>query len=261
MRAWRRAQRTEGEFPVPISATKRHYLSLLMIVTLCLAGCGRAINRSAERRLREALPDLLGPARQYQVHVDSAPGSTLRGHMANVTINGDDIELRNGLLLDQLHLDLKGVDVDVDHGRLRNIQEAGFVAMVGEASLDEFLAGEAPAGETFRNIGFTLRDNRVTIRGERVVLGVGVPFQITGPLQLAGPQRIRIDPQRLTLVGISLTGLPLRFLKSRFESAIDLSSLPFPVQLTSAQSTAGRLILAGTVDTTALLHQAQERSP
>ncbi len=233
-------------------------MSFCLVSLLLFCGCGRAINRSAERRIREALPNLLGSARQYQVHVDGAADRTLRGHLASVTIDGDDVQLANGLLLDQLHLELKGVDVDLNRGQLRHIQEARFTATVGEVGLDEFMAGEAPPGETYRNVRFTLRNGLVTIRGERIVLGVGVPFALTGPLRLVGPTRIEIDPKHLTLVGIGISGLPLRFLKNRFESAIDLSSLPFPVQLTSVQAEMGRLTLSGTADTNALLLRAQE---
>ncbi|HZP81409.1 MAG TPA: DUF2993 domain-containing protein [Chthonomonadaceae bacterium] len=234
------------------------FLFTLLIVAV---SCGRAINRAAERRIRDALPDTLGPARQYRVHVDNAPDRTLRGRLANVTIDGDDVQLANGLVVDRLHLDLKGVEVDTERGQLRRIQEARFVAAVGTASLDQYFAGEAPEGETFRKVRLTLEENRVTIQGERVVLGLGVPFQLTGPVRLAGPTRIEIDPTRLTVIGIPLTGVPLRFLKSRFESAIDLSTLPFPIQLTEVRTAEGWLTLTGSADTEALLRRSAERAP
>lgn len=241
--------------------TGRSHLLFLLISIIILAGCGRTINRAAERRIRDALPDALGPARQYRVHIDNAPDRTLRGRLANVTIDGDDVQLANGMVLDQLHLDLKGVEVDTERGQLRRIQEARFVAAVGVFSLDQYFAGEAPEGEAFRKVRLTLNANQVTIRGERVVLGVGVPFQLTGPVRLAGPTRIEIDPTRLTVVGIPLAGLPLRFLKSRFESAIDLSTLPFPIQLTEVRTEEGKLILTGSADTEALLRRSAERAP
>lgn len=243
-----------------IRPTANYYI-LLLAALLSLAGCGRAINRTAERRIREALPDLLGPARQYRAHVDNAPERTLRGRLAHVAVDGEDVQLANGLLLDQLHLDLQGVEVDTRHGQVRRIQEARFVAVVSAMSLDEFLAGEESEGEPLRQIRLTLGENRVTIAGQRVVLGVGVPFQMTGPLRLVGPRRIEIDPTHMTVIGIPLGGAPLRFLKSRFESAIDLSTLPFPVTLTGVQAAAGKLILSGVADTNALLRHAEESGP
>jgi hypothetical protein len=55
--------------------------------------------------------------------------------------------------------------------------------------------------------------------------------------------------------------VPLRFLKSRFESAIDLSTLPFPIQLTEVRAAEGWLTLMGSADTEALLRRSAERAP
>lgn len=229
----------------------------LIALALC-TGCGRTINRSAERHIRDALPNVLGPARQYRVHIENAPDRTLDGKLALVTVDGDDVQFSNGLLLDRLHLDLKDVDYDTVRQRLRRIGEARFSVSVGEKNLDEFMAGEAPEGERFRHVHIKLTSGQVTISGDRVVLGLGVPFRMTGPLKLAGPQRIEIDPNRLTVVGITVAGLPLRFLKGRFDSAIDLSALSFPVTVTGAQSAGGLLTLTGQVDAQALLSRAQD---
>jgi hypothetical protein len=240
--------------------TRRRTFLALTLLTLfpLLVGCGRAINRTAERRIRDALPNILGPARQYRVHVENSPTRTIEGRLSNVTVDGDDVQLSNGLLLDQLHLDLQDMEVDTHSHQVRKIGSARFVATIGEAGLDEFLAGESPQGDTIRKTRVSLGDrNIVTIASERVTLGVGIPFQITGPLRVAGPRRNEIDAARMVVVGIPISGMPLRFLKQRFESGLDLSQLPFPVQITSVQTTRGRLMLAGTADVTALLRNAQ----
>ncbi|HZT42489.1 MAG TPA: DUF2993 domain-containing protein [Chthonomonadaceae bacterium] len=240
------------------SKVARNAVALLLILLLGLTGCERTINRSAERRIRDALPDLIGPARSYNVHVSGAAERTVQGHLANVTVDGDDVDLPNSLLLDRLHLDLKDVEVDTGHRRIRSIGDVRFAATLGETSLDEFLAGESPEGEPIRNTRVHIEGNgSVTIAADRVVLGAGVPFRLTGPLRIVGPQSVEIDPTRLTVVGIPISGLPLRFLKQRFESAIDLSSLPFPVRLTGVQTQPGKLILSGAADVTAMLERAQ----
>src|SRR5581483_397340 len=80
--------RTMQEFQSgsPSTTTKTALLPFLFTLLIVAVSCGRAINRAAERRIRDALPDTLGPARQYRVHVDNAPDRTLRGRLANVTI-------------------------------------------------------------------------------------------------------------------------------------------------------------------------------
>ncbi|MCW3098650.1 MAG: hypothetical protein JWL77_4268 [Chthonomonadaceae bacterium] len=233
----------------------------LLLGAVALGGCTRTVNRTAERKIRDVLPDVLGPARQYRAHVDSAPENTVHGRLAAVTIDGDDVQIPNGLLLDQIHLELKGIDLDTKAQRVRSVREARFTATVGENSLNEFLAGEAPDGETIQKLNLTLNAGRVTLAAERVVLGVGVPFSFTGPLRLLPPRRIELDPTRFVVVGIPITGKPLQFLKERFENSLDLSALPFPVQITSVTTTKGLLTLSGTADVAALLRQAQERRP
>ena len=230
----------------------------LCAVMLC-GGCGRAINRTAERRIREALPNVIGPARQYKAHVESAATSTLRGRLARVTIDGSDVEPGDGLLLDTLHLELEGVRYDSRRDEVSEIKTARFEISLSASTIDEYLAGESPQGESIRHPRVTFSaGNHVTIKAERVVLGVGVPFEISGPLQIASPRRLRLDPTRLVVVGIPLTGVLMRFVLSRFEGASDLKALPFPVQLTDAHTTNEAVFLGGTADAAAILRQAQQ---
>ena len=236
------------------------FLTLLLGV-VALGGCTRTVNRTAERKIRDVLPDVLGPARQYRAHIDSAPGNTTAGRLAAVTIDGDDVELPNGLLLDAVHLELKGIALDTKAQRVRSVREARFTVTVGENSLNEFLAGEARDGETIQKLRLTLNNGRVTLAAERVVLGVGVPFSFTGPLRVLPPRRIELDPTRFEVVGIPITGKVLQFLKQRFENSLDLTALPFPVQITSVTTTKGQVTLSGTADVDALLRHAQESRP
>ena len=233
----------------------------LAVGVAALCGCTRTVNRTAERKIRDVLPDLLGPARQYRAHIDSAPERTMAGRLAAVTIDGDDVQLPNGLVLDRLHLELKGVDVDTKAQRVRGVQETHFTATVGENSLNEFLAGEAPEGESIEKLHLTLNAGRVTLAADRMVLGLGVPFSFTGPLRVLTPRRIELDPTRFVVVGIPITGRPLRFLKQRFENSLDLSALPFPVQITGVATVKGQLTLSGTADVAALLRSAQASKP
>jgi hypothetical protein len=138
---------------------------------------------------------------------------------------------------------------------LRSVGSAVFTASIGETALDEFLAGESPEGEpeTLRNIHIKLRKSQVTLSADRVVLGAGIPFRAYGPLRLAGPHRIELDPSRLVVVGIPVSGIPLNFLKHRFESAIDLSSLPIPIILNSVRTENKLLILSGKPDMAAII--------
>jgi hypothetical protein len=217
------------------------------------------VNRTAERRIREALPEAIGPARQYQVHIENSAIRSIEGKFANVSIDGDDVQFPSGLLLDALHIDLKNVDIDTGKKRVRHIGEARFTISVSEKSLDQFLAGEAPAGESLRKVRLAFGDgNMVTVTGERVtLLNVGVPFRLSGPVRAASPTRIEIDPRRLDVIGIPFSGAVLNFFKGRIESSLDLRQFPAPVQLSSVTTERGKLILSGSIDAESLLARAQ----
>lgn len=232
-------------------------ISLALLGALT-SGCTRPINRTAERHIRDALPGLLGPAKQYRVHVDSAPMQTIQGRLADVTVDGDHVQLSNGLLLDTLHLDIKGVDVNTSRGQIRSIREARFSTTVGEASVDAYLANEAATDSSIRKAHVRFGDdNIVTLAAERVTLRVGVPFSVSGPVRVSSPQHIQFDPQHLTVLGIGIGGTSLRLLTSRFEKGIDLSKLPLPIRLIGIRTAPGELTLDGTADVAEILRQAR----
>lgn len=216
-------------------------------------GCGRAVNRAAERHIRDLLPNMLGEARIYRVHVAGDELGTSHGKLDSVEIDGEDVQLSGGLLIDRLKVSLHKVDADLDHRKLRSIGSATFTATISSKTLDEYLAGESPEDERIRNAHVTLRNGEVTLSAERVVLGAGVPFRIYGPLKVIGPHRIELDPNKLVVVGVPITGVPLRFLKRKFESAIDLSGLGVPMVLESVRTENGKLILSGLPDISAML--------
>ncbi|MCS6775730.1 MAG: DUF2993 domain-containing protein [Chloroherpetonaceae bacterium] len=228
-----------------------------LMFLLALTGCDRPVNRAAERQIRRVLPDLIGPARQYDVRVHNAWSRTLGGRLSRVEIDGHQVQITNGLVLDRLQLDLQDVRVDTRSQKVREIRAARFVATVSKPNIDEYLAGETALAENLRRPRVTIHTgNSVTLAAERVALGVGVPFSLTGPLVIAGPRRIAIDPQRMTFIGIPIWGPPLDFLKSRFETGLDLNNLPFPVTLRAIRTEPDRITLSGEADVSAVIQRA-----
>jgi hypothetical protein len=245
------------------SRRARRFIAALLLCAVAIPlagiGCGRVINRTAERKIREALPDAIGPAREYRVHIENAPIQSVAGKFANVVIDGDQVQFPTGLLVDSLHIELKNVDIDAGRRKVRHIGDARFTIVVSENSLDQLIAGESPAGESIRKTRLTLGDNNiVTVTGERVtLLNVGVPFRLTGPIRAASPTRIEIDPRRLDVIGIPFSGGILNFFKSRIESSLDLRQLPVAVQLSRVTTQRGSITLAGSIDAEALLARTQ----
>lgn len=231
---------------------RRHGLAVVLLLAGLLAltgGCGRVVNRTVERKIREALPGTLGPAREYRVHVASPMGRTLRGQLGSVNVGGDEVELPNGMVLEGLSLDLKDVDVDVKRKRLRSIKESRFRIIIRDTDVDHFLAGKSPKGETVRNAHVTFgAGGALVVTADRIVDGETIPMRAAGSLKIRDPQHAGVDLDRLSVVGAPVEGPELELVRSKVENAVDLSRLPIPVSLTRIDSGAGTLILEGTAD-------------
>ena len=226
--------------------------ALLLGLSVMTAGCGRVVNRTVERRIREALPRTIGPAKEYRVHVASAMGHTLQGKLGDVTVDGDDVQLSNGMVLDSLNFDLKNVDVDVKHRQLREIQESRFRVVIRDSAVDDFLVGKSPRGETVRNAHVTFGEgSSLTLKAERVVDGQSVPFSATGSLKIRDPQHAGVELDKLSVTDTPITGAELELVQSKLENAIDLSRLPIKISLTHVGTSHGTLTLEGAADLTA----------
>ncbi len=225
---------------------------------LSLYGCARPVNRTAERHIREALPSLLGDAR-YQVHVDGDPYNTVHGRLARVQVNADGLMLPSGLPLDHLYLDLHRVVYDMHHHKLVSIKSAYFTATIRQQSLGLVFAGAEPPGEKIRHLEVALfTGNRIAISGERVELGVNVPFRLSGYLIPCGGGCVQLAPNQMRVAGIPLGGALTSFLARHFQHSVNISSL-LPAVLTGVETDSGTLTLAGKIDVLAWMAAQKKR--
>ena len=245
-----------------ITQSKLSAVALFGVAMALTAGCGRLVNRTVERRIREALPRTIGPAREYRVHVASAMGRTLRGQLGDVVVQGDDVTLASGLVIESLNLDMRDVDVDVKQHRLRDIRQSTFRIVIRDGAIDRFLVGKSIRGVAIQNAHVTFGDgNRLTVTADRLVNGETIPITASGSLKIRDPQHAGVDLNRVSIVDAPVEGPELEFLQSKLEKAIDLSKLPINISLTNISTTQGTLILQGSADLTALAQSQAERAP
>ncbi len=231
--------------------TKRVWLLALWAAaaSLLCTGCARPINRTAERHIREALPQLLGSARKYQVRVDGDPYNTVHGRLARVRIDATDLMLPSGLLLAHLHLDLHRVVYDIHRRQLVSVANTTFRAQIDQDSLNLAFAGLSPPGEHLEDLNLNLyAGNVINITGKRIVLGVGVPFSLTGSVALSPGNSVQFMPDEARIVGLPIPELVVSFLARHLRSAVDLSSLNLPMNVQTVITSPQALTLEGAVD-------------
>src|SRR5688500_6796251 len=128
----------------------RSFILLAVTVPLLTAGCTRPVNRAAERKIRDALPKFIGPARVWRAHVENSPERTARGRLSQVTIDGEDVDLRKTIRLNRLHIEMREAVVNVNRARLKSVGQTTFQAIVSERDLNDYLRSASSPDDSVR---------------------------------------------------------------------------------------------------------------
>ena len=232
----------------------RHNSKVAIASAVCLPfifGCGRTINRTAESRIREVLPEYLGAAKSWSAHVDSPPLNTLNGKLRNLTIDGEQVNLQETIRCAKLHIEMKDVVFDTEDRRLKSVKETKFSAVIDEVGLNRYLRENPPPEEEPVRVKFIeLRPEKMYVEGTRWLLGKAWNYNMTVEPTLSTSTHLDFPPDRMNVTGISVP-LPksaLRWLAKRLSQGFDFSTLPFTVRLSKFKVEQGRIFLEGEAD-------------
>lgn len=229
----------------------RSALCALLILNLFGAGCGRTINRTAERKIRDALPEFIGPAKEWRAHVDNPPERTISGRLRTVTIDGDEVDMRRIVKLESLHIELRDTDVDTGQQRLKSVGLTTFKAVITEADLNEYIRRNPPPDEEpVRIKSLKLLNGKIHAEATRWALGRAWPFTSDAEPQLVSTTQLYFDPDRMTVLGLTvpLPSSALKWVARRLSDGMDFSAFPFPVTILRFYVQPGRLIIEGHAD-------------
>ena len=240
--------------------TRYRILPCLLLSAVCLlaTGCGRTINRAAERKIRDVLPSYIGPARVWRAHVENPPERTIGGHLGSVTIDGEQVQLRETILLEMLHVEMRDAEFDSGRKRLKAVRETIFRAVVSEAGLNDYLRRNPPPEEEPVRIKHVyLRQGHFYVEATRWLLGRAWPFTSTTEPRLVSSTRLDFEPERMTVMGVRvlLPASALQWFAKRMNQGFDFTTLPFPVRISRFTVEPGRITLEGTADVMQSLNQ------
>jgi hypothetical protein len=228
---------------------------LLPIVSLLvLAGCGRANPfRAVERSIEAELPRLIGPADRYQVAVSRSGSNLVAGRIPWIEIHGRNVRAIEGLTMDELEVRLEGVRFDRGDRTVEEIARSRFAARIGAASVTRFVRQRSPS---LRDVRIRFARGNVQVNASPALLGMGVPVEVTGQPRLRGGKAIDFDASRIAVVRLGLPEFAVARIEERINPLVDLTGMPFPIQLTDVLLEGDRVVVAGN----ALLNPADLRS-
>mgnify|MGYP000940575846 CR=1 FL=1 len=250
-----------------MSWLRKYYLPLLCALLFLsgfalgggsLAGCGRAVENKAEKAINEMLPQYLGPAKRWSSRVSGKTGAMLRGRLGKVRIEGEDVTLAPGLVVEKLTVDLEDVSVDRGAGQLQDVGKTVFTARLSEAMLNRYVRMYRP---TLRDLNITTAaDGRLTVRARPELFGYPtLPVEVRGTLRPGGGGAwLDFDPDRAKLSVVPIPVFVAEHIADRLNPAVDLSDLALPIVVEGVQVEQGALTLSGRVPSDALLNAARE---
>ena len=183
----------------------------------------------------------------------------------SLLITGTEVEIRPGLVLDNLKITLTGLRVTLQ--QQVSAESGQFTASLGSASLQHYLAGHIPdIGSPWNTVLKRFENPRVAVekRGVRLTIDAVLPLGLKASAELVGRGRIRdggiwLETTEIRALGIPLPGMVRDAIAEHYinRSLVDFQALGAPVTPTAVGYTQGALLLEGTVDVSRLNSMAR----
>ncbi len=223
--------------------------AVLLAAFTSLLGCTRVVNRAAERRVRDQLATLLGPATKWLAHIDNPAERTVAGRIEQLTITGSGVRLRDTITCEVLEIVMRDMRIERDH--VTEVGVTTFRARITEADLNRYLQ-EAPAeeAEPTRIKSVTVSNGKLVAKATRRILGREFPYTVSVNPRLASVEQLVFEPNTMTILGlpVPLPAVALRWLAAKLSDGFDFSKLPFPVRVTHFTAEDGAVELRGFAD-------------
>jgi hypothetical protein len=183
----------------------------------------------AERALVAELPERIGPARSYRVHIDRQGSDLGKGLLSRIDVTGTDVRTRDGLVIPRMDVRLEGVRFDIERRRLKSIDRGRFAASLDEKALTGYVRSHA--GAAVKDVRVALRGGRLSVHAQPEVFGFGLPSEVTGRPVVRG-DRVDFRADRVAFFGIGLPRIAVEGLENLVNPVADFSGLNEPARIT-----------------------------
>lgn len=207
-------------------------------------GASSVVERKIEQQVAAQLPKWVGANSGYEVKATAGLAGASRGVISAVSIEGRDVEFRNGLRLKQVHTTLRGIHVDREKKAIRRIESAEFELMIAADQLAGFLARQYP---DLPNPRVTLHDGYLTASVTPTIGSTTVNVEIDAEPVIESPDGLRLQVRDMRTSGTVSEEQALRTLTEELRKAvIKLSDWGFKGRLISVGVSPEGITLSGT---------------
>lgn len=200
----------------------------LALLALTLTGCaGGFIKSQVESGIKHALPQYIGPAKAYTVHVDGSGTDMIDGLIKHLHIEGTDVQIDPKMLLSQITIDMDDVRYNDDR-QLTSVRNTLFKASVNESTVNRLIP--AALIKEYK-VKLKLVNNQVQVNGTREVMGIDMPLSITGKPQIAPGNKIDFVADTASAAYVPVPAALANKILQKLNPILDMSVMKFPVVL------------------------------
>lgn len=199
------------------------------------------IKESVDKRLQSKI----GPAQSYEVGVSGSLIDLIRGKVAGLDIQGNKVKLRNGVTLDDLHVQLKGVKLDPRKAIILAIDKASFEGSLAQNELNNYVRNKHP---DISDINIALQDGYLTMTARPMMLRYNTIVNAQGTLEISEGDRLILNFNKVQSAGKSASESSCAYLEGAVNPVFDTRDMSFHPKLTSVTIVPGAIKLVGHFD-------------
>lgn len=219
----------------------RRLLALLLVALV--AGCsGGIIRPRVEDGIRDALPDYIGPAKEYSVRCDGNSGAMLGGVIKRLHIEGRDVQVDPNLLISRLIVDMNQVRFDPGSHKMKSVESTAFEAVVTEKTVNRYIA---QTRQSESEMSVQLQPGKVQVKFVPNIGGLDVLIAIAGTLSLAGGDKVNFEADKAAVAHLPIPSLVANKALDRVNPVLDMSAMKFPVILSGITINKGSVSIRG----------------
>jgi predicted small secreted protein len=228
-------------------------LCAVCLAAFAAAGCN-TVPGVVGRDIADRLPALLGPADHYDAQVRGSIFDLARGKIDSVHIHGDNVQLTPALHVFTFDADATNIHADPRTQQIESVGRTSFTVVLDQSDMDNYLQSARP-NDYNRGTRILLNNSDISYAGSVGVLGIGVPFSVTGTLapRSGDPAQMDFVPSRASIARLTIPEGLVRAAVSRVNPVVDLSRMSYPVRIQSSQVQDHLLRIDGSADLSSLV--------
>lgn len=218
------------------------------VLAVCLSP-GALVRWKIEKSVVEKAPSLLGPARSYSADVTGGVLDLVRGRVPQIRLRGNDVQLKNGIVVDRLDVILSGVKFKLDQ-TITGIDSAEFTASLSQENLRDYLR---KSRSDMTDAEVELGDGKLVLSAKPRVIGIKTPVLLEGTMEIVDGTKLNMVLSKLTARGIRVPGFVRGRIQHDINPVMDTTQMGMQAKLTKVAIKKGEITLSGTADVNQIL--------